>query len=147
MGEFNRHVARFDAFRATPMMTQRDVKEVAAAYEVGAHSFNHATMTMESDGYLRADVARCSEYFRTSLGLGLEIYAFPNGVARRGQTEIVREEGVTDVLLTGLEFADSPPWLHSRRLVYGGSRHEARFRAVGSFQPRPPKMVVEHAAS
>jgi hypothetical protein len=61
------------------------------------------------------------------------------------QTQIVHDAGFAHVLLTGLGFGRPPGWLHSRRLVYGASRGEARFRAVGAFEPRAHATTVGDA--
>lgn len=136
MAELEPYFARFDGFRPTPMMTRSDVREVASAHEVGAHSYEHATMPAETDEYVAADARRCLEYFQDEISCRPAVYAFPNGVARRRQVEIVHRTGFVHVLLTGRAPSDAPPWLHGRRLVYGDSRREMRWRAVGLFEAR-----------
>lgn len=130
MSQLRPHIERFDGFRPTPMMTLNDVAEVAAVHEVGAHSYEHATMTAETDEYTRQDVCRCRAYLAAASGYEPSVYAFPNGVARRSQAEIAHEAGFAHVLLTGHTQRGLPPWLHARHLVYGESKAETRFRAT-----------------
>jgi peptidoglycan/xylan/chitin deacetylase (PgdA/CDA1 family) len=127
------------------MMTRSDVEEMSIVHEIGAHSYEHATMTTESDGYVRRDVQRCRDYFRDVFGREPSVYAFPNGVAHRAQAEIVHAAGFSHVLLTGVSITAAAPWLYSRRLIYGASPREARFRAVGAFQPRAMVKIRDDA--
>src|SRR6266481_2976228 len=54
---------KFDAFSTVPMLTLDHVRQVAGIHEIGAHSFEHATMEAETADYLRADAARCRDWF------------------------------------------------------------------------------------
>ncbi len=123
---------KFDAFSTVPMLTLDHVRQVAGIHEIGAHSFEHATMEAETADYLRADAARCRDWFRRYLASEPEVYAFPNGSARPGQSEIVRDSGYQTVLLVGERFSRPQGWLHPRFTMYGDSAGELRFRALGA---------------
>jgi peptidoglycan/xylan/chitin deacetylase (PgdA/CDA1 family) len=84
--DLERHFYRFDDFCRTPVMSVDDVCQIAAVHEVGAHSFEHATMEFETNDYLREDLRRCRDYFKSRLALEPSVYAFPHGGARRDQT-------------------------------------------------------------
>ena len=122
---------RLDGPWATPMMTAADVREVSQAHEIGAHSFEHASMAYETDAYLVADAGRCKTWFRDHVGLDPQIYAFPNGSLREAQPAVVRELGYPFVLDVGERFSRPDATLHPRFTLHADSLGEARFRAVG----------------
>ena len=125
---------RFDGFRATPVMSVEDARQIAGVHEIGAHSFEHATMTEETDDYLREDIRGCLDYFDARLGIRPTVYALPNGGARSAQTELIRGAGFEHVLLTGEDFSRRSNWLHNRFTIFGATTGEARFRALGGLR-------------
>ena len=139
--------ARFDTFRTTPMMTVDDIREIAEEHEVGVHSFEHASMSAESDHYLADDAARCRAWFSQMLAGRPRVYAFPNGAARQGQAEIVRQAGFEHVLLVGEMFSQSERWLHPRFTMYAANAAEARFRAMGGLKPVPAGRAANRSSS
>lgn len=124
-------IERLDNFRPSPMMTIEEVRQIAQSHEVGAHSFEHASMAMETDDYLKNDARKCREYFLERLGFAPTIYAFPNGSYRAGQPEILRAEGYTHVLLGDGRYSRLDAWRHYRFNFYAGSQAEARARSLG----------------
>ncbi len=126
--------ARFDGFRPTPMMSHEEVRQISATHEVGAHSYEHATMSSETDDYLREDAGKCLEYFESRFGFSPRVYAFPNGGARPGQADIIREAGFEHVLLVGEDYSRLGAWQHPRFTMYAKSDQEARARALGWFR-------------
>jgi len=125
---------RFDAFRTTPLMSLDEVRQVATVHEVGAHSFEHATMPAESDEYFTIDLARCQDWFVHNFGKKSDVYAFPNGAAKAGQAKLARAAGFSTVLLVDEKFSHCRNWLHPRFTMYAKSRAEARFRALGGLR-------------
>ena len=123
-------------FAPTPMMTIEQLKHVAMRHEIGAHSFEHASMAHESDDYLRRDWQRCRLWFRDRLGLDVTIYALPNGSARDTQVALLQQEGVRHVLLVGERFGGEGP-VHHRFTFDGHSAAEIRVRALG-FRAKVP---------
>ncbi|HEX8193634.1 MAG TPA: polysaccharide deacetylase family protein [Allosphingosinicella sp.] len=121
-------------FAPTPMMTLDALRAVAETHEIGAHSFEHANMALETDDYLREDVARCRAWFAENLGREMTIYAFPNGSYRAAQLEIVRAAGVRHILLVDEDFSSPAASLHRRFTFDAHSEHEVRFRATGAFK-------------
>jgi peptidoglycan/xylan/chitin deacetylase (PgdA/CDA1 family) len=119
-------------FQPTPMMTRDEVRQIGGVHEIGAHSYFHASMAHESDDYLREDVRRCRTYFSEKLQLPLKIYALPNGSYRPAQIDILREEGIRDILLVNEDFARPSSDLRWRFTFDGTSRHEVRYRATGA---------------
>jgi peptidoglycan/xylan/chitin deacetylase (PgdA/CDA1 family) len=121
-------------FAPTPMMSLDELREVAEVHEIGAHSFEHANMALETDDYLREDVARCRAWFASKLGQEMTIYAFPNGSYRAAQLEIVRDAGVRHILLVDEDFSSPAASLHRRFTFDAYSEHEMRYRATGAFK-------------
>jgi len=126
--------SRFDGFRETPVMTLQELKQISGVHELGAHSFEHASMAAETDAYLREDVQKCRSYFVDKLGFAPNIYAFPNGSVRPGQAEHVHDEGFDHVLLVGENYSRRAAWLHHRFTIHGQTPEEARARALGWFK-------------
>jgi peptidoglycan/xylan/chitin deacetylase (PgdA/CDA1 family) len=126
---------RFDGFRTTPMMSVSEIRQITHIHQIGAHSFDHATMTAETDAYLIDDVTRCRNWFEATLSMSPEIYAFPNGAARTGQIRLVTEAGYSHVLVVGERFSSLVAKAHTRFTIHADTLHEARFRAFGGFSP------------
>ncbi len=120
----------WDGFKPTAMMGVEDVRQVAAEHEIGAHSFSHASMGVETLRYLAEDVQRCREYFQNMLDLPMDIYAFPNGSCSLEQVQLVKSAGVRHVLLVGEDF--SRAGCKKRFTFDASSSAEVRFRALGA---------------
>lgn len=129
---------RMDGFRPTPMMSRSDVRQIGGVHELGAHSFEHATMAAEDDSYVAEDARRCRDYFVDLLGQPTAIYAFPNGSYRPPHPAIVREAGFDTILLVNDDFSSVEQRDHSRFNIYGTSDRELRFRALGGMR-RPAR--------
>ncbi|UUR07573.1 polysaccharide deacetylase family protein [Sphingomonas glaciei] len=118
-------------FSATPMMTLEEVQALGDDVEVGAHSFDHATLAAESDDYVRQDAIRCRGWFADTLSRPTEIYALPNGAATEPQRDILREEGFTTILRVEESSSTRTGVEHRRFTIYGDTRAEVRSRALG----------------
>lgn len=91
--------------RVTRMMDARDVREASREHQIGAHSLDHDAMGAETLAHFAADVAGCEAFFRETLALPLEVYAFPNGSARGEQIDHLRDRGFSSILLVGDRYA------------------------------------------
>jgi len=127
-------LARFDGFKPTAMMSLDEVRQATTVHEIGMHSFEHASMQYETDGYLQADAAKCMDYGKERLGATPNIYAFPNGSAREEQIHILKEAGFSKIFLVGEDFSNRDSSIHSRFTIYAASQSEARFRSLGGFK-------------
>jgi peptidoglycan/xylan/chitin deacetylase (PgdA/CDA1 family) len=134
-------MAAWDGFRPTPMMTRSAIASIAAVHEIGAHSYEHASMAFETDDYVRADARRCRHWFREVLGEDPTIYAFPNGAYRPVQVDIVRQAGFETVLLVDEDFSHCESTVHKRFGIYGAGLRELKFRAVGG-RRRPSRRAA-----
>jgi peptidoglycan/xylan/chitin deacetylase (PgdA/CDA1 family) len=123
---------RFDGFRTTAMMSIADLREIADTHEIGVHSWEHASMSMETDAYLADDAKRCQSWYRNTFNRLPRIYAFPNGMIRPGQADVVRAAGYPQVLLTGEAFSRADDWQYRRFTFHAENMAEARLRAVGT---------------
>jgi peptidoglycan/xylan/chitin deacetylase (PgdA/CDA1 family) len=125
---------RMDGFRPTAIMSRSDVSQIAETHELGAHSFEHATMRAENDDYVREDARRCRHYFDEVLKQPTGIYAFPNGSYRPEHPAIVRDAGFDTILLVDEDFSSPGRREHPRFNIYGSSDRELRFRATGGIR-------------
>ncbi len=127
-------IAQFDGFRPTSMMTLDEIREIAVIHEIGAHSFEHASMATETDDYLREDLQKCMRYFELNLGFTPQIYAFANGSVRPLQYKIALQAGYRHVLLVGEDYTRANAWVHPRFTLHAQSLAEAQARALGWFR-------------
>ncbi len=118
------------SFQPTLMMTKEHVRQISVYHDIGAHSFDHASMGVETDNYFQLDLAKCKEYMETELGLPMLTYAFPNGSYRRTQLAIALESGLRHVLVVDNDFAGNSA-IHSRFGFDAAIPAEARFKALG----------------
>ena len=132
--KLEQYFVRFDGFRTTAMMTLDEVRQIATEHEIGAHSFEHASMAVETDDYLRDDLKRCRTYFEERIESSPRIYAFPNGSCRPGQINHVLAGGFDHVLLVGNDWSDVTADSHHRFGLHAQTLPEAKFRALGSFR-------------
>ena len=112
---------RMDGFRPTPVMNRSEITQIAEVHELGAHSFEHATMAAEDDDYVAADARRCRAYFADVLKRPTSIYAFPNGSYRPQHPAMIREAGFDTILLVNEDFSSAATRDHSRFNIYGTS--------------------------
>lgn len=123
-----------DGFAATRMMSLEDVRSAAEIHEIGAHSMEHASMSTETDEYVRKDAYACTNWFEEKLGFKPTIYAFPNGAATPSQVQVVHDAGYNSVLLVGNDFALGANGVVNRFNFTPGTFHEARFRLAGELR-------------
>jgi peptidoglycan/xylan/chitin deacetylase (PgdA/CDA1 family) len=119
------------AFRPTRMMNREEIREIAQTHEIGVHSFSHESMEFETDAFFRGDLEKCMDYFENKLELPLEIYAFPNGSYRDEQIAVLRAQGIKHILLVGEDYAAKGEGVYPRFTIYGSSKLETRFQALG----------------
>lgn len=117
--------------QGTRMMNREEIKEIAEIHEIGVHSFSHESMEFETDAFFQTDFEKCADYFKNKLGLPLEIYAFPNGSYREEQITALQKQGIKHVLLVGEDYANKGENIFPRFTIYGSSKLETRFQALG----------------
>jgi peptidoglycan/xylan/chitin deacetylase (PgdA/CDA1 family) len=127
-------IARCESFRVTPIMSREELRQIAPEHEIGAHSFEHATMTAETDAYLAADLKRCQNWFAETLAASPTIYAFPNGAANEHHVEMALAAGYKQILMVGEGFARSDGPCFFRFTMHGETARELRFRGLGGFE-------------
>ena len=124
-------MAEMPGFASTPMMSRADIQAIADDHELGAHSYEHATMALESGDYVAQDATACQVWFTTVLGRPTDIYALPNGSGTARQIEIVRAGGFRHILLVEEDYSSVASTEHRRFTMDGHSKAEVRFRATG----------------
>lgn len=118
-------------FFPTPVMTLEEVREISTVHELGAHSYEHANLSHESDDYAARDARRCKAWFAAELGLETKIYAIPNGDYRESQLTLIEAAGFTTVLLVGQRFSNPLRRRHFRFNFDASGLAEMRFKALG----------------
>jgi len=118
-------------FKMTRMMTAEEIKSIAGKHEIGVHSFSHESMGFEENSFFEDDLQNCFHYFQESLGLPMEIYAFPNGSYRKEQVEILQAKNIHHILLVDEQYSQRTRNIHPRFTIYGSSRLENKFQSLG----------------
>ena len=121
----------WDKFSTIPMMDISEIRQCAATHELGAHSFEHASMQYEDEEYFQNDLIRCKDYFNEVIGTPALIYAFPNGSYREEQLHRPLELGYENVLTVNNSFSKAGDKIKDRIGFHAGSKNEVLFRAVG----------------
>jgi len=116
---------------ATRMMSVDDARSISDEVEIGAHSFEHASLSAETDEYIENDATRCLDFFEQELRAPTEIYALPNGDGAKRAAPILRKVGFRHILLTAEQYSDPELVQHSRFTMTGSSRAEVRYRSTG----------------
>jgi peptidoglycan/xylan/chitin deacetylase (PgdA/CDA1 family) len=124
-------IARADCVDWTRMMGIDDVLEASAEHEIGAHSYAHDSMGSESEGYFRKDLRRCCRFFRDTLGLQPDVYAFPNDSFLARNIIDLRSSGFRHILVPVGSVRGAVPGVFMRHSVYGLTGPEVRMRVVG----------------
>jgi peptidoglycan/xylan/chitin deacetylase (PgdA/CDA1 family) len=124
----------FQEFEFTKMLTLSEIQEVMHIVELGAHSYSHATMSLESDEYFEMDLLNCINYFRYKLDYKTNIYAFPNGAFKDSQIRMAQKAGFDHILLTEEDFSTARSNVHPRFVLYGNSMSEIVLRSQGRWR-------------
>ena len=123
----------FPDFKMTPMMNLYDIKQLIDLHEFGAHSYTHANMEFETDGYVKNDLNKCKDWFHNRLNCSVDIYAFPNGGYKDHHINFALEAGYKNILLVDDMFSSEDVSVHKRFGFHADSVSEMRFRVSGGF--------------
>ncbi len=115
----------------TKMLSLEEIKALAKEFEMGAHSYTHESMGIESDDFFKEDFLKCKHFFMEKLQLPLEIYAFPSGSYKKNQLEYLQDNGVKNILLVDENYSSYDTNIHKRFTFYGNSISEIKMRALG----------------
>lgn len=122
------HFHNFIEFKPTKMLSIADVNELKDSFEFGVHSYEHATMSFETDDYFILDMQNCMAFAREYLNIEPEIYAFPNGFYTESQLDLIVASKFKHILLLGDIYSKSHNRLHNRFLLHGKTLRELHFR-------------------
>ena len=139
--------SRFGTFRPTRLMTKADIAQISGTHELGAHSFDHATLAYETDAYAAADAQRCAAWFSAELGVQTPIYAFPNGSYRESQLAGIKAAGFTQLLATGEDSSAPEASVLNRFTFHARHFSEARFRTGGALRTPRKRLRVPSGSS
>ena len=138
MSELEPQFYRFDGYKTTPMMRSTRL-EIAPLHEIGVHSFEHATMTAETDEYLVKDASRCLTWFKSNSISEPTVYGVSPMAPRISVTPscYIEMDFQLCYLLERRLLAHT--WLHKRFTFYAKSLAEARFRPPEGLHTRLPR--------
>jgi peptidoglycan/xylan/chitin deacetylase (PgdA/CDA1 family) len=122
------HFHNFVEFKPTKMLSIADVNELKDSFEIGVHSYEHATMSFETDEYFILDMQNCMTFAREYLNLEPEIYTFPNGLYTEKQLDLILASKFKHILLLGDFYSKRNKRLHNRFLLHGKTLRELHFR-------------------
>ena len=124
----------YEEFTPTPMMSKEDVMQIIQTHEIGAHSYEHASMNYETSEYFKNDLTKCKNYFSNNFGIQVDIYAFPNGSYSNQHISIAIENGFEEILLVNDQFSSMGNKVYDRFGFYAHTEDEVYFRATGSLR-------------
>jgi len=122
----------FEDFKPTPMMSIDEVLQVIDNHEIGAHSYEHASINYETKEYFKKDLKKCKNYFNNQLNTEVNTYAFPNGSYSEDHISIAAESGFEEILLVNDKFSNINNRVHDRFGFDAHTINEVYFRATGS---------------
>jgi peptidoglycan/xylan/chitin deacetylase (PgdA/CDA1 family) len=115
----------------TKMLNKDEIIQISKIHEIGAHSYSHESMGIESKEYFETDFFKCEEYFKNKIKLPLDIYAFPSGSYQDYQLDFLEKNGINHILLVGEKYSDHCTNRHFRFTYYADSTSEVKLRALG----------------
>ena len=130
---FMSYISSMEEFKASPMMTLDNLKEIADLHELGVHSYSHASMEYESDEYFKKDLVSCQNWFLEKIDKTAEIYCFPHGSYKNHHIDLALEAGYKHILLVNEGFSSKDKVVHNRFTFDANSIVEMRFKALGGF--------------
>jgi peptidoglycan/xylan/chitin deacetylase (PgdA/CDA1 family) len=127
-------IGKTHGYQVTPMMNLDDIRQLIEIHELGAHSYSHASMALETDDYVKNDLKQCQDWFSKHLNnYRVNIYAFPNGSYREQHIQYARDAGYDYVLLVNDKFSSINQNVHHRFGFNAETIEEMRFRVIGGF--------------
>lgn len=121
----------YPEFLCASAMTKKDILELSAVHEIGAHSFEHLSMENQHEAYFLQDLKKCKAYFLEQLALDCSIYAFPNGSATQEQIRQAKTQGFDNILLVGDKYSTSRSGVFNRFTFDAHTMDEAKYKSFG----------------
>jgi len=78
---------------AHPTLSCTEVRELAAAFEVGAHTEHHVDVTTVMDSIARKEIFRSKRWLEETTGRECQAFCFPLGHFAAKHVEMIREAG------------------------------------------------------
>jgi peptidoglycan-N-acetylglucosamine deacetylase len=76
-----------------PVLTPAQLRELSAAFEVGAHTLNHCDLLTIPDKLMRREITDCKAELEQICGRPCAAFCFPKGRFRRSHVKVVCEAG------------------------------------------------------
>ncbi|PSW62352.1 hypothetical protein C0W54_05805 [Photobacterium kishitanii] len=124
------YIYKYSEFLCSAMMTLDEIKEVSTYHQIGVHSYEHLSMSEQSQSYFINDLKKCRDFMNT-MDLKTDIYAFPNGSATEENIKYALESDFNHILLVGDDFSKNNNKIHNRFTFDANSYFEAKYKSLG----------------
>ncbi|SMY38159.1 MULTISPECIES: polysaccharide deacetylase family protein [Photobacterium] len=124
------YIYKYSEFLCSAMMTIDEIKEVSTYHQIGVHSYEHLSMSKQSQKYFINDLNMCRD-FMNDINIKTDIYAFPNGSATEENIQYALESDFNHILLVGDDFSKNNNKIHNRFTFDAISYFEAKYKSLG----------------
>ncbi|MGA8150813.1 MAG: polysaccharide deacetylase family protein [Terriglobales bacterium] len=76
-----------------PVMTPSQIRELSQQFEVGSHTYNHASLNSLPDEEARTEISSGKEWLEDILGQPVVSFCYPRGKFNRGTAALVEQAG------------------------------------------------------
>ena len=119
---------------STKILSLSNLNEIKPYCDLGAHSFYHSNMSVESKKFVTQDMVECKKWFKKNLNKEVDIFAFPNNSYKKEQIELALELGYSYVLTVNGAAVDQSSDYYDRIGIDATSKAEAIFKVLGRFK-------------
>ncbi len=92
----------------TPTMTESSVRELAGAFEIGAHTLNHIYLTSTDDATARNEIESSKSWVENITGIPCPLFCPPGGKFGARHLHHIREAGFSAIRTVELLSLDAP---------------------------------------
>lgn len=119
---------------SSKMLSLSNLKEIEPYCDIGAHSFYHSNMSVESKKFVTQDMVECKKWFKKNLNKEVDIFAFPNNSYKKEQIDLALELGYSYILTVNGAVVDHSSDYYDRIGIDATSKSEAIFKVLGGFK-------------
>ena len=119
---------------SSKMLSLSNLKEIESYCDLGAHSFYHSNMSVESKKFVTQDMIECKKWFKKKLNKEVDIFAFPNNSYKKEQVDLALELGYAYILSVNNTVVDRSTNFYDRIGIDATSKAEAIFKVLGGLK-------------